>query len=143
MMIKLMTSDLDRSSGSAGDRARTRAYYWDFWPSVVGYALILSAVLVWGNLDGTSSWRYLWAVLPVVPALWMVRAVLRHVRRIDDYQALLLLQGLGVGFAIAMVTSLTVGFLGIAGLPMRAAGWVVYGAGMLGWLVASRLVQKR
>jgi len=60
-----------------------------------------------------------------------------------DYQRLLLLQALGVGFAIAMVASLTVGFLGIAGLPMGGAGWVVYSAGMLGWLVASRLVQKR
>jgi len=138
-----MTSDLDKSSGSAGDRARTRAYNWDFWPGVVGYAVVLGAVLVWGDLDGTSSWRYLWAVLPVAPALGMVRAMLRHIRRIDHYQRLLLLQGLGAGFAMAMVASLTVGFLGIAGLPMRGAGWVVYSAGMLGWLVASRLVQKR
>ena len=105
--------------------------------------MVLGAVLVWGDLDGTSSWRYLWAVLPVAPALGMVRATLRHIRRIDDYQRLLLLQGLGAGFAMAMVASLTVGFLGIAGLPMRGAGWVVYSAGMLGWLVASRLVQKR
>ncbi len=138
-----MTSDLDKSSGSAGDRARTRAYHWDFWPGVVGYAVVLGVVLVWGDLDGTSSWRYLWAVLPVAPALGMVRATLRHIRRIDDYQRLLLLQGLGAGFAMAMVASLTVGFLGIAGLPMRGAGWVVYSAGMLGWLVASRLVQER
>lgn len=110
---------------------------------MIGYAVVLGAALVWGDLDGTSSWRYLWAVLPVVPALWMLRAVLRHVRRIDDYQRLLLLQGLGVGFAIAMIAALTLGFLGIAGLSMRGAGWVVYSAGMLGWLVASRLVQKR
>lgn len=138
-----MTSDLDSALGSAGDRVRTRAYYRDFLPGVIGYAVVLGAALVWGDLDGTSSWRYLWAVLPVVPALWMLRAVLRHVRRIDDYQRLLLLQGLGVGFAIAMIAALTLGFLGIAGLSMRGAGWVVYSAGMLGWLVASRLVQKR
>ena len=138
-----MTSDLDAPPTSTGDRARTRAYHRDFWPGVIGYVVALGATLVWGHLDGTTSWRYLWAVLPVIPALWMVRAVLRHIRRIDDYQRLLLLQGLGVGFAIAMVAALTLGFLGIAGLPMRGAGWVVYSVGMLGWLVASRLVQKR
>lgn len=79
----------------------------------------------------------------MVPALWTVRAVLRHVRRIDDYQQLLLLHGLAVGFAIAMIASLTVGFLGIAGLPMHGAGWVIYSAGMLGWLVAGLLARRR
>lgn len=138
-----MTSNLDTSLGSTGDRVRSRAYHRDFWPGVVGYAVVLMAVLLWGNLEGNSSWRYLWAVLPVVPALWMIRAVLRHIRRIDDYQRLLLLQGLGVGFAIAMITALTLGFLGIAGLPMFAAGWITYSSGMLGWLVASRFVQTR
>jgi hypothetical protein len=105
---------------------------------MLAYAVVLSAVLVWGHLDGHSSWRYLWALLPVLPALWAVRAVARHVTRIDDYQRLLLLQGLAVGFAVAMVAALTVGFLGIAGLRLEhgSAGWVVYGAGMLGWLVA-------
>jgi len=105
---------------------------------MAAYAVVLTAVLVWGHLDGHSPWRYLWALLPVVPALWAVRAVARHVTRIDDYQRLLLLQGLAVGFAVAMVASLTVGFLGVAGLRFEhgSAGWVTYGAGMLGWLVA-------
>lgn len=100
-------------------------------------------VLRWGHLDGTSPWRFGWALLPVIPALGLVRAVVRHVRRIDEYQRLLSLEGLAVGFAIAMIAAVTVGFLGIGGLPMRAAGWVVYAAGMAGWLVASRLVEKR
>jgi hypothetical protein len=131
-----MTNDLDRTTLSDGDRARARAYYWDFWPSMVAYGLILTAVLIWGHLDGHSPWRYLWALAPVVPTVWTVRAVVRHVTRLDDYQRLLLLKGLAVGFAVAMIVSVTIGFLGIAGLEMRAAGWVVYGAGMLGWLIA-------
>lgn len=138
-----MTSDLDNIPESAGDRVRTKAYHRDFWPSIVGYGAVLTAVLIWGGLDGHSPSRFLWALLPVVPALWTVRAVLRHVRRIDDYQQLLLLNGLAVGFAIAMIASLTVGFLGIAGLPMQGAGWVIYSAGMLGWLVAGLLARRR
>lgn len=138
-----MTSSLDNAQRSAGDRARTRSYSWDFWPGMIAYGAVLTATLLWGHLDGHSPWRLVWAALPVVPALWIVRAVLRHLRRVDDYQRLLLLQGLGVGFAIAMIASLTLGFLGIAGLDMRGAGWVVYSAGMLGWLVASHLAPKR
>lgn len=137
-----MTSDLD-TRRSAGDRSRAFAYYRDFWPGMIGYVVILAAVLRWGDLDGDSPWRFVWSLLPVLPAVWTVRAVLRHIRRIDDYQRLLLLEGLAVGFAVAMVTAVTVGFLGIAHLPMRLAPWVIYGAGMLGWAVASAFVQQR
>lgn len=138
-----MTSDLDSSRISSGDRARVRAYHWDFWPGITGYGVVLTAVLLWGDLDGPSPWRFLWAGLPVIPALWIVRAVVRHVHRVDDYQRLLLVQSLGVGFAIAMIAAVTAGLLGGAGLPMQSAGWAIYGAGMLGWIVASHLLPKR
>lgn len=122
---------------------RNRAYHREFWPGMVGYVVVLSAVLLWGDLDGTSPLRSLWALLPVLPALWVVRAVARHVRRVDDYQRLLLLQGLAVGFGIAMVTSLTIGFLGVAGWSLPAAGWITYGAGMLGWAISGGLAARR
>jgi len=138
-----MTSDLDSGTVSAGDRARTRAYLREFVPSMAAYGVLLAATLIWGHLDGPGPWRFGWALLPVLPALWIVRAVLRHLRRVDDYQRLLLLQGLGVGFATAMIASLTLGFLGIAGLPMAAAGWVVYSLGMAGWLVTTGLIARR
>ena len=138
-----MTSNLDRRRGSAGDRIRARADLRDFGLAMTGYAIVLSAVLVWGHLDGSSPSRFVWALLPVVPTLFIVRAVLRHVDRVDDYQRLLLLKGLGVGFAVAMVAAVTVGFLGAAGMALPDAGWIIYAAGMLGWLGASLVAQKR
>jgi hypothetical protein len=138
-----MTRTLDSESSSSGDRARNRAYQLDFWPGMVGYALALLAVLRWGGLDGASPWRWAWALLPALPALWMVRAVVRHLRRIDEYQRDLVLQGLAVGFGVAMVTAVTLGFLGIAGLSGRVTGWVVYGAGMLGWIVGGQVAARR
>ncbi|WP_345147658.1 hypothetical protein [Arthrobacter ginkgonis] len=138
-----MTSKLDKKDRSERDRGISRAYHLDFWPGMAGYAVVLTAVLLWGDLDGSSPWRFLWAVLPVIPALWMVRAVLRHVRRIDDYQRFLLLQSLGGGFAVAMVASVTVGFLEIAGLGLTGMGWIVYGAGMLGWIATGAVVGRQ
>lgn len=109
---------------------------------MVGYGLVLTAVLVWGDLDGDSPWRFVWALLPTIPILWVVRAVLHHVRRIDEYQQLLLLRGLSVGFAVSMLSSVTVGFLMIAGLALPQAGWIIYSAGMAGWGVASLVLLK-
>jgi hypothetical protein len=138
-----MTSKLDKGEGSRGDRARARAYLKDFLPGVIGYFLILLVVLVFGDLDGTSPGRFLWALLPVIPAIWVVRALIRHLGRIDDFQRGRLLQGIAVGFAVAMISAITLGFLGIAGLDMRFAGWIIYVAGMAGWLIASGIAAAR
>jgi hypothetical protein len=105
--------------------------------------VVLILVVIFGDIDGTSAWRFLWALLPVVPALWVLRAVSRHLARVDEYQQQKLLQGIGVGFAVAMITAITLGFLGIAGLDMRLAGWITYGAGMLGWLISSAITARR
>ena len=142
-----MASNLDSSGGSVGDRSRARAYRRDFWPGMVGYCAVLAVVLVFGQLDGGSPWRFLWAVLPVLPAVWVVRAVVRHLHRIDEFQRLLTFQALSVGFLVAMVVAVTGGFLGFAGLeppfPLAAGCWIVYGAGMLGWAVAGGVLAQR
>ena len=138
-----MTSKLDSNDHSAGDRAVARSYQLDFWPGIAAYAVVLTAVLLWGDREGSSTWRFVWAVLPVIPSLWIVRAVLRHAKRVDDYQRLLLLQALGGGFAVAMVASVTVAFLEIAGMSFVGIGWIIYGAGMLGWIATSIVVARR
>jgi len=140
-MLMTMTRRLDTKNEdptpSTGDRARAKAYYRDFVPGIVGYCVTLVLVLTFGDLGGGSPWRFVWAVLPVIPLLWVLRAVSRHLRRVDEYQQHQVLQGLGIGFAVAMIAAVTVGFLGIAGLDMRFAGWVIFAAGMTGWIVGS------
>lgn len=143
--LSLMTSSLDKASvpdRSTGDTARARAYYRDFLPGIGAYLLVLAGVLAWGHLDGPGSARWAWALAPALPAAWIVRAVVRHLHRLDDYQRLLQLQGLGVGFAVAMLSAVTVGFLGIAGLPAMAAGWIIYAAGMAAWLVTTAITRN-
>jgi O-antigen/teichoic acid export membrane protein len=134
MTRKLDTSKLD-TTPSRGDRARAKAYVREFVPGMVGYCVVLVLVLIFGNLDGTSPWRFVWAILPVLPLLLVLRAVSRHLRRVDEFQQHQVLQGLGIGFAVAMIAAVTVGFLGIAGLDMRLAGWIIFAAGMAGWIV--------
>ena len=138
-----MTSRLDNGHPSAGDRAKAQAYSREFWPGMAAYALVLSAVLTWGDLEGHSPWRFVWALAPVLPAVWIVRAVLRQVRRVDEYQRLQLLRSLAVGFAVAMLAAITLGFLTVAGLRLADAPWMVFGAGMLGWVLTGICVGRR
>lgn len=139
----MMTSNLDKAHQSRGDRAKARAYLREFLPGIVGYAVVLVAVLLFGDLDGTSPWRYVWAILPVLPVIWMAIAVVRHLKRLDDYQQRLNLQALGVGFAVAMAAAVTMGLLESAGLHIQGTGWIVFGAGMIGWGVTSIIAGRR
>jgi hypothetical protein len=138
-----MTSRLDSNRPSAGDRTRARAYNREFWPGMAAYAVVLAAVLTWGDLDGTSPWRFVWALAPVLPVAWTVWAVIRHERRIDEFQRLLLLQSIAVGFAVAMLSAVTLGFLAVAGLRLPDAPWFVFGAGMLGWALSGICLGRR
>jgi hypothetical protein len=136
-----MTKKLDRRGRSEGDRARARAYNREFWPGIAAYVLA-TGLVSWG-VDGHSPWRFLWALVPVIPAAWIVRAVLRHVRRVDEYQRLMLLESFAVGFAVAMLAAITLGFLAAAGLRLESAPWIVYGIGMLGWAIAGTREARR
>ena len=135
-----MTRNLDSPTT---ERNRSRAYLIEFGSGMLAYLVFLGATLLWGQLDGDSPRRLLWALLPVLPALWIVVAIVRHLRRIDEYQRYLLLQGLGAGFGIAMVASVTLGFLSIAGLTVPMMGWIIFGLGMLGWIVTTSVLKKR
>lgn len=78
-------------------------------------------------------------MLPVVPALWGVRAVVRQLRRVDEYQRTVQLEAMAAAFGVAMVTSITLGFVGVAGTATAAGGWIVYSTGMLTWGLTLKL----
>ena len=126
---------------SVEQRQRT-AYVRDMVPAIAGYAVVLAVglSLVGDEVDTAGEWALL--MLPVVPALWGVRAVVRHLRRVDEYQRLLQLEAMAAGFGVAMITAVTVGFVGVGGGATRAAGWIVYGAGMTTWALVA-LAQGR
>jgi hypothetical protein len=42
-----------------------------------------------------------------------------------------------------MIASVTLAFLEIAGLSISGVGWIIYGAGMLGWIIAGAVVGRR
>lgn len=122
---------------NATDRRNGRAYLRDFLPAVIGYVVAMLIVIV--AFDQIESWwRYIVVLLPVVPALWGARAIARQLNRVDEYQRIVQLNAMSVGFGAAMITAVTIGMLSVGGVPTERWGaWAIYTAGMLGWLVAA------
>jgi hypothetical protein len=110
---------------------------------MVAYALALSAALTWGGFGGSSPARFAWAVLPVLPMIWVAIAVARHVHRIDEYERGKQLSGLAVGFAVAMLSAIALGILESAGLRLTGSTFWVYGAGMVTWALSAAVSSRR
>jgi hypothetical protein len=120
------------------ERRSQRAYMREFIPAVVGYVAILAAIIVFVDFRTAGPWKFPIALLPVIPVLWCFRAVARHLRRLDEMQRTIQVDGMAAGFGLAMVASVTIGFLAMAGLDTDRWGpWAIYSVGMATWGIAT------
>ena len=133
-----MTSKLDSATG---DLRRKRVYNKEFAPTMIAYGLSSWAAAAWGNLDGDSPTRFLWAALPLIPAIALVVVYVRHHRRLDDYQQLLQYKGLAMGIAGAGNSGTVIAMLAAPPLAL-AFGWrTVYLIGLIPMVLAMVLLQ--
>jgi hypothetical protein len=103
------------------------------------YLLASFALYQWGH--GTSPWRLVWAVLPLLFMAWIVIVIALRVRQMDEYQVKLFFPGLAVGFTVSIFAAITVGTLSAAGFTVPNAGWPVALIGIVAWEVTNLLVR--
>lgn len=116
------------------ERANNRRYAWEFGLSMLAYAVVLVVAMTLYDEAASDARNLALVLLPVVPALGVAWACIRMVHRADEYLRSVHLEGLSIGFVLAMVAAVTLGFLEIV-VPVRGTGWIVYGVGMAGWAV--------
>ncbi len=104
------------------------------------FVLANFALHQWGDLHGTSPWRLVWAVLPLLPVVATVIFIVLRVHQMDEYQVKLFFPGLAVGFAVAMVAAVTVGTLNSVGFTAFNGGWLVAVVGVVAWEFTNILV---
>lgn len=106
------------ASGACSGRAM-RSYALEIVIALVLYSVVLSVSLRWLKLHPTttSQWKYLIAVLPVLPALLFPFAILRFFRTLDELQQKIQKEGIIFAFTGTLVLTLLLGFLENAGLP--------------------------
>ena len=122
---------------SASDKARDLAALRDAAPAFVTL-LVFQGSLILLNPDGkTTGWLLLWSFSPLVPALWLMWTQLRSVRRPDEYQRVLQLQAMAIGFGAVILLSFTGGLLDAAGMgdPSQSLQ-VTFIGGVLVWVGA-------
>jgi hypothetical protein len=88
------------------------------------YAVALVVSIQWLRHDPAAPWKYVIALLPVLPVLWVPVAAVRLFREVDELQKQIQLEALAFGFISAAGLTFTYGFLQNAGLPELSWIWV-------------------
>lgn len=130
---------------SEGDRRRNASYMKEFIPGMVLYVASIGVVTsVIG--DDPSAVDRLISLLPLLPGLWVARAVVRMIKRSDEMTRELHYQSMTTGFGAAMVAAMATGLVAIPGeteLFGRLAPWLIFAAGMLAWSVSAGILATR
>ena len=140
-VFRMVKSQENRQSRS--DTARTRAWLIDWLPAATGLAL-LSLISELGLFGSADSWKLFWSLLNLAPALWVVRAVVRGLRRADEYQRRCQLEALAIGFGVLIMAIFTVGLLQAADVgDLRQQVQISFIGSILVWIAALMLKTPR
>ncbi|MFF7205605.1 hypothetical protein [Streptomyces sp. NPDC008141] len=121
---------------SRSDMIRARALFLDWSPAVV--ALVLLSLISEFELFGSAgSWEVFWSLLYLAPGLWIVRAVVRSLRRADEYQRRCQLEALAIGFGVLTMAIYAVGLLQAVGVgDLRQLIQISFIGSILIWIAA-------
>lgn len=108
----------------------SRAYNLELLVSLVVYAVLLVGSIRFGRPMDEGLGRTLVLLAPMLGFGLMIRALVRHVARVDEYQRVRLLENIALAAAVTAALSFSYGFLETAGYPRLSmfSVWITLGA---------------
>ncbi len=101
----------------------SRRYFAEFGGAMLGYVILLPSAII--LIRRLPEWRLGLALLPAVPLALALMAVLRFLRRMDEFNRQLQLEAIGFAFGGGVLATMTYGLLeSLAGLPRISWTWV-------------------
>lgn len=90
----------------------TRRYLREFVPAMLGYLLVLPvSIVLLLKVSMPVALQVAVALLPVLPMVFVVRAMLRHMLRQDEMQQRIELQAVAITCAVIGIATFSIGFL--------------------------------
>lgn len=106
------------------------------------YSVLLLLSLGWLSAHPINPWRIPVALIPMLPSLLIVMAVVRYLRRVDELQRQIQLEALGFAFAGTAIITFGYGFLEGVGFP-RVSAFVVWPIMSALWLLGTVVFSRR
>lgn len=116
---------------------------WEVGAGVVAFVVLFLFLPGAVRTEVRTPASILIALLPLTSVLWITIAVARHIRRVDEFQRIFVLQSFAIGFAAAMLIALTIAFLSTAGITVAYPEWYVFIGGMSLWGISISVLSFR
>ena len=98
------------------------------------YAVLLVGSITFGRPLPEGMLRTVALMAPMLGFIGMIWAIARHIRRMDEYQRLVMLETFALAAALTAAVTFTYGFMENAGYP-RLSMFYVWGLMGFSWLV--------
>ena len=107
-----------------------RSYRTELFAAIAVYVVLLFGSIRLGRPMPEGLARTLVLVSPMIGFGLMIRSIVRHVARVDEYVRVRLLETIALSAAITGAVSFTYGFLETVGYPKQSmfSVWIVMGA---------------
>lgn len=107
------------------NKAAGRQYIKEFSLAMAAYVVVVIVSITLINSSAHSAWwRAPLAITPVIPAIFGMIAYLRYLRRADELQRRIQLEGFAFSFGITGMLTFSYGFLENVGYPSINVLWV-------------------
>jgi hypothetical protein len=125
------------------EKTAKTAYLREFGASMLAYLVILlGSITLLNNMGSTSPWRIPLTLVPMVPLVGVLIAVLRWLRRVDELERQKTLEALGFAFAGTALVTFSYGFLQNVGFP-QVSWFFVWPVMAMLWLIGRRIANRR
>lgn len=119
-----------------------RTYFKELDGAFVAYGAILIVSIVLLNSNPGAVWRYPVAVLPMIPAVFILVAIMRQIGRLDELQRRIQFEALAFAFGGTALLTFGYGFLENVGFP-HISWFGVWPIMAILWVIGLLLANRR
>lgn len=114
------------------EKQMNQTYFREMFVSIFIYVIALFSITWYAKDMPDGLLRTTLALIPMLPALGMLWAIIRHFGRMDEYLRIRSLEELAIAGAVTASFSLTYGFMEGVGFP-RLSMFVIWGIFFGAW----------
>lgn len=99
------------------EKASGKKYMKEFWPPMIAYVVVLLAAQNLLKQYTGTLWEIPLALAPVVPIYFVVRAIVRFIKRMDEFQKRIFMESAAITLLVIIFSAFSYGFLEGQGFP--------------------------
>lgn len=107
------------------ERQISKEYMKEFFVAMLAYVIVIIGAFSLIARTDVAWQRWLLALLPMIPLLFALRALIRYLHRIDEYQQRIQYNSFAVSAAATAFVTFTLGLLENVGMPQLSMVWVL------------------